>query len=448
VERALTHRDERQQRNAMMSQGSPAELPQLVPYLQKLRAWAVNKKLDMTDAFEEYAGNGYERNMGVMDKNRFRSTMGVLFAGSVTSADLRAICHVYRAGHPDPAEQDGYTQVRWKQFAIDFDNVPLPDAHGMLPQWEPDLLQQVMTLRAFAIQKRLDMTDAFEEYAGSLQERNTGIMLKRRFRSTMGLLFQGNLRLDVLNRICLRYGTGVEDPQEPGTLQQVRWKAFAVDFDEVPPLPPPPLPDPTPEIMEAMRDMNVYCNLNGIDLAWDFEEYLGGKDACSSDVCSRIKFKQALGVLLGRATSLYRHDDEMLEKMCLCYAAGARDARDPRVFESVQWKEFCGDVNRIQSMPYLEGLQGMVHAYPQIGELGEDEPMVSSPITPVAGFRVGGEGPMAPPVGAAPNMMARQTMMRRVGAAANARTAPPPQMSHHTTRASTTRSTARVGGGA
>ena len=52
---------------------------------------------------------------------------------------------------------------------------------------------------------------------------------------------------------------------------------FAIDFDNIPPLPPPPLPDPTPEILEAMRDMNIYCNLNAIDLEWDFEEYMGGK---------------------------------------------------------------------------------------------------------------------------------------------------------------------------
>jgi len=256
----------------------------------------------------------------------------------------------------------------------------------------------------------------------------------------------------VLNRICVRYAAGDPDPQEPGSYQQVQWKRFALDFDEVPPLPPPPLPDPTPEIVEAMRDMNIYCNLNGIDLANDIEEYLGGKDAVASDVCSRIKFKQALGVLLGRATSLYRHDEGMLDKICLCYAAGARDARDPRFFESVQWREFACDVNRIQRQPYLEGLQGEVVAYPQVGELGEEEPLIASPISPVLGTHGGGGGPMAGGGGHAPapmlsNMMARQTFVRRVGAAAANRQAPPPQMSHHTsgTVRSTTRSTTRVG---
>ena len=75
-----------------------------------------------------------------------------------------------------------------------------------------------------------------------------------------------------------------------------------------PPLPPPPLPDPSPEIKEAMRAMNEYANLNAVDLANDFEEYMGGKDKCSSDLMPREKFKSALGVLLGRATSLYQLD--------------------------------------------------------------------------------------------------------------------------------------------
>ena len=169
-----------------MQQGSPPELRALVPALQVLRAYAVNKKLDMTDAFEEYSGTGYEKAMGVMDKNRFRSTIGLLFAGSVSRDVLAAICHAYRAGHPDPGEADGYTQVRWKQFAIDFDNVRLPDNHNQLPPCDPALMRELQLLRVEAIKRRLDMTDAFESYAGSLQERNTGIMMKRRFRSTMG----------------------------------------------------------------------------------------------------------------------------------------------------------------------------------------------------------------------------------------------------------------------
>ena len=50
----------------------------------------------------------------------------------------------------------------------------------------------------------------------------------------------------------------------------------------------------------------------------------------------------------------------------MCYAAGERDARDPRYFTQVQWREFSLDVNRIQPQPFLEGLQGDVVTYPQV----------------------------------------------------------------------------------
>lgn len=52
-----------------------------------------------------------------------------------------------------------------------------------------------------------------------------------------------------------------------------------------------------------VREMNVYCNHYGLDLAHEFEEYMGGKDKCTSDLMPRNKFCAALGVLLGKATS-------------------------------------------------------------------------------------------------------------------------------------------------
>ena len=77
-----------------------------------------------------------------------------------------------------------------------------------------------------------------------------------------------------------------------------------------------------------------------------------------------------LGVLLGRATSLYPHSTETLEAICKAYAGGNPMARDPKLYEMVQWREFALDVNRIQPQPFLEGLQGDVIAYPQYGQLG------------------------------------------------------------------------------
>ena len=108
----------------------------------------------------------------------------------------------------------------------------------------------------------------------------------------------------------------------------------------------------------------------------------------------------------------------MLDQMCHCYAAGDRDARDPRYFESVQWREFALDVNRIQPQPYLEGLQGMVHTYPQIGVLGEDDPDVFSPISPIS-YNTGGYGPVGgQSVGFnVPPQEARRTFVQRATSA-------------------------------
>ena len=308
--------------------------------------------------------------------------MGVLFGGECTGRVLHSICMHYGTGGIDAGGLE-HVSVRWKQFSIDFDNVPLYVEPELEP--DPELMEALRAMRAEATHKRLDMTDAFEEYSGTLQEKNTGIMTKNRFRSTMGVLFRGRLSNDVLNAIAIQYGVGDLDPREPGSYMKVRWKQFAIDFDNIPPAPPPPLPDPSPEILEQMREMNVYTNLNALDLAHEFEEYMGGKDKCSSDLMPREKFKGALGVVLGRPTSLYQLPGELLENICHCYAAGEREARDPRYFTHVQWREFCLDVNRIQPQPFLEGLQGDVVTYPQVGQYGNAEDTDSKRIHPVYG---------------------------------------------------------------
>jgi hypothetical protein len=322
------------------------------------------------------AGSGYEKNLGIMDTQRFKSVMGILFGGELTGHTLQSICMYYGTGGLDAGGVD-HVSVLWKKFSIDFDNVPLFQEPEM--PVDPELMAALRAMRSEATHKRLDMTDAFEEYSGTLQEKNTGIMSKNRFRSTMGTLFRGRLNQDVLNAICIHCthhchtaalhpqhgrshaahtplarrlhaagavptaarapphvrclhaaartplaphprlvnaaarrllaravlsltlvrlaacvsarasrcvraaadGVGDPDPRERGSFTKVRWKQFAIDFDNIPPPPPPPLPDPSPEIVEAMRGMNVYANLNGIDLANDFEEYMGGKDKVS-----------------------------------------------------------------------------------------------------------------------------------------------------------------------
>ena len=67
-----------------------------------LRDAAGNKQLDLTDAFSEYSGTGREAQIGIMPKDRFRSAMGVLFAGiRLEKALLDAICDAYGTGVPD-----------------------------------------------------------------------------------------------------------------------------------------------------------------------------------------------------------------------------------------------------------------------------------------------------------------------------------------------------------
>lgn len=95
--------------------GPPPLTPeQLFPHVQKLRAYAVNKKLDMTDAFEEYAPSGFEKNLGIMDTARFKSVMGLLFGGELQDNVLQSICMHYGTNGLDAGGVD-HVSTRWKQ---------------------------------------------------------------------------------------------------------------------------------------------------------------------------------------------------------------------------------------------------------------------------------------------------------------------------------------------
>ena len=43
------------------------------------------------------------------------------------------ICQAYGTGDPDLREPGGYLKVQWKQFAIDFDNIPDTDDDSRSP---------------------------------------------------------------------------------------------------------------------------------------------------------------------------------------------------------------------------------------------------------------------------------------------------------------------------
>jgi hypothetical protein len=327
-----------------------------------LRRAAQNKQIDLTNAFEEYAGTGRLANLGIMTKHTFTSAMGIIFNGIKLTPDLlRAICLAYAAGDPDVGEPGTYTMVRFKQFAIDFDDVALPadstsDFGEVLA--DPQLYKELRTLRAAAQNKQLDLTDAFEEFSGTGREANLGIMQKNRFRAAMGTMFTGiKLSARLLDKICAVYNAGDPDPREPGTCQKVLWKQFAIDFDKIPLPPGPEKPDPTPAIIGAMRDMNIYADRNGMELEKDFTNYLG-PDAARFDVIPRVQFKKALGVVLGTAASLYQLNEQMLENICNAYGAGEPLPHRPQYREGVQWREFVRDVRDIQAQPWLEKLMG------------------------------------------------------------------------------------------
>lgn len=78
-------------------------------------------------------------------------------------------------------------------------------------------------------------------------------------------------------------------------------------------MPPPEAPDPSPDIIEYMRQINAYCNYHAIDLENDMEEYLGGRDKCTSDLMPTGMFERAMGVLVGKASNSYPHNQRMLD---------------------------------------------------------------------------------------------------------------------------------------
>ena len=127
-----------------------------------LRAAAANRKLDMSDAFEAYAGKSREANLGVMQKGRFQAAMSDIFKG-VPQAALRIISREYGTGDPDRRDPGGFMQVRFKQFADDFDAIELRKEEGPSIEEMGDMIPLMVKLRQVATKQKLDLTDAFEE---------------------------------------------------------------------------------------------------------------------------------------------------------------------------------------------------------------------------------------------------------------------------------------------
>ena len=127
-----------------------------------LRAAAANRKLDMSDAFEAYAGKSREANLGVMTKGRFQAAMSDIFKG-VPQAALKIISREYGTGDPDRRDPGGYSHVRFKKFADDFDDIELRKTEGPSIEEMGEMIPLMAKLRLVATKQKLDLTDAFEE---------------------------------------------------------------------------------------------------------------------------------------------------------------------------------------------------------------------------------------------------------------------------------------------
>ena len=88
----------------------------------------------MTDFFESYAGKGREAQLGIMPKNRFQAAMTDMFKGTaIQMRTLDLIATTYGTGDPDPREPGEFLKVKWKQFAIDFDDIAVPEEKAREP---------------------------------------------------------------------------------------------------------------------------------------------------------------------------------------------------------------------------------------------------------------------------------------------------------------------------
>jgi hypothetical protein len=198
-----------------------------------LRRVAINRRLDLSDAFESQTGPGRERNTGIMDNTQFCCVMGVLFSGTIKQTLLDDIVQAYAS------EAAGFLRkspVRFKQFALDFDNLePPPDNSDVSLADYPDwLIAEVRKLRRIALEKSINMYQCFEDqWDGPSREKLMGVIDRAQFCSVIGLLFAGSQKQHVMAGLVKVYGTGDPDPR--GGLSHVRWKDFATDFNEIAP---------------------------------------------------------------------------------------------------------------------------------------------------------------------------------------------------------------------
>jgi len=325
--------------------------PKVLEQIKALRAVAINKQIDMTDAFSEYAGTGKDARLGIMAKNRFRSALGSIFQGmNIDPKVLKQICVLYGTGDPDAYEPGTQMGVLWKQFAIDFDEVPLTEIQSA-SKLDPQLISFLQGLKLAAVNSRLDMTDAFSEVAAPA-DANLGIMTKNRFRSALGTIFKTTpIPPEVLTRICATYAAGDPDPREPGTCVKVLWKQFAIDFDEIPVLVERKQGSPDAPLVELLRALKKIAVSKRLDLSDSFEAYVpaGARDV-NLGVMPKCRFRAAMGQFFTGIS------DGLLAAICAAYGVGDPDDKEPGTFAKVLWKQFAADFDALT--PALEASVG------------------------------------------------------------------------------------------
>jgi len=210
--------------------GSPTLEENLRHEFAVMRRFAIEHRLDLTDAFEEQCGPGRERAMGIMDQTQFEGALRVLFKASLTTKQdvVKSICNAYRAS-------DG-TNVRWKQFALDLDNTtPVIDGDVGSPEIPEPLMGDLLEMRRFAQGKMLHLTYWFAEIFGkgtNPRERNLGICDDTQFSSVLNDAFKLSVPQAVLKEIIHVWLSSDG--------HNVRWRQFATDFDAIPASPSAP----------------------------------------------------------------------------------------------------------------------------------------------------------------------------------------------------------------
>ena len=217
---------------------------QLFEVLQKMRAVALQDRIDINGSMRQACKNMSERNLGEMDKLKFAMTLAQTFGRLKLSRPvIDAICDAYPAGGAD--ELGGSACVSWKLFVNDV-AATMPAAAGQ-PSLA-DLRGLLQAMRRHAEVRQFDLANTFWAALSAGRERVLGFMAKTQFKSTLDTAFVG-MALDpqLVEMICLVWHFGDYDPKMRGYLA-VNWKKFCADLMRLKPVAHVSGPQPAAEL--------------------------------------------------------------------------------------------------------------------------------------------------------------------------------------------------------